>query len=380
MTAKSTSVSPLSSPQAFQSLLDASAEGMLVTDHLGTIELFGRAAEQLFGYRTSEIIGKNVGVLMADNDRQLHSQHLLNLMSKPAINAPGPGREIAAQHKDGSRFPASISVEIIGGSDPPQVITIIRDIAAQQQSMQEGIRLHDRLMNVARLATIGEMTSGIAHELNQPLAAIATYAHACDRLLSGAKPDIDEIQGALRQIAEQAVRAGSAIQRLRNLARIASVKQQSEDVNSVIAELTELIRSDIKCHGVTYQTDLALDLPTALLDRAQIQQVVLNLVRNALESLEFMPSPSKQVTVRTRLLAEGDIEISVSDNGPGVDKRVADRLFHPFCTTKSDGTGLGLAISRTIVQAHGGSLDFSRQVTTGARFEIRLPASLEGEQ
>jgi len=235
------------------------------------------------------------------------------------------------------------------------------------------IHLQERLMHVSRLATIGEMASGIAHELNQPLSAIATYAHACDRLLGGPEPEIEEIQTALRDIADQAVRAGDIIRRLRSLARAENPQQGPADVNTVIAELTDLIQSDAQAHAVTYRTEFAPQLPQVTLDRAQIQQVILNLVRNALEALAPRREAAGEVVVTTRPSAEGEVEITVRDNGPGVDQQIVGRMFDPFCTTKAAGTGLGLAMSRTIVRAHGGSLEYFPQVPAGACFTIRLP-------
>jgi two-component system sensor kinase FixL len=240
------------------------------------------------------------------------------------------------------------------------------------------LRLQERLMHVSRLATVGEMASCIAHEINQPLAAIATYAHACDRLLSLPDPELGEIQAALRQIAEQAVRAGDIIRRLRSLARDEDTQHGPADVNAVIAELTDLIQRDAKAHGVTYRAELATDLPQITLDRARIQQVVLNLVRNALEALALAQLDTKEVIVSTRRTPEGEVEIAVCDNGPGVDSRIAGRMFDPFSTTKAAGTGLGLAISRTIVRAHGGSLEHFLHVPAGACFAIRLPLDAPG--
>lgn len=229
-------------------------------------------------------------------------------------------------------------------------------------------------MHVSRLATVGEMASGIAHELNQPLAAIATYAHACDRLLGMPDPQIDEIQTALKQIAEQAVRAGDIIRRLRGLARTEDVSRAPADVNIVIEELTELIHADANAHGVEYRRELAPDLPGLVLDRSQIQQVVMNLVHNALEALALGQLDTKEVVVRTRATASGDVEISVCDNGVGVHSSIENRMFDPFCSTKATGTGLGLPISRTIVRAHGGALEYRPNEPRGACFTVKLPA------
>ena len=371
-------VSDPASPQELKALLDAAVDGIVLINHVGSIQVFNQSAERLFGYESSEVIGRNVSMLMTGNDRSAHDGYLARYAATRVPHIIGKGREVNAQRKDGSVFPALLSVGVVAGTEPPRFVGFIQDITDRRKSEQDGMRLQERLMHVSRLATIGEMASGIAHELNQPLAAIATYAHACDRLLSLPEPEIEEIQTALRDIADQAVRAGDIIRRLRSLARAENPQQGPADVNAVVAELTGLIQSDAKAHGVTYRAELATDLPQITLDRAQIQQVVLNLVRNALEALALAQLDTKEVIVSTRRTPEGEVEIAVCDNGPGVDSQIAGRMFDPFSTTKAAGTGLGLAISRTIVRAHGGSLEHFPHVPAGACFAIRLPLDVPG--
>ena len=230
-------------------------------------------------------------------------------------------------------------------------------------------------MHASRLATVGAMASGVAHELNQPLAAIATYAHACDRLLSLPNPEIGEVQAALREISAQALRAGDIIQKLRNLARVEESPRAPADINAVITELSDLIRSNAQAHGVRYRQELAPNLPTINIERAQIQQVVLNLVRNALEALALGRVDARELVVRTRATPSADVEVSICDNGPGVDEQLRYRIFDPFCSTKPAATGLGLPISRTIVQTHGGALDYRPNQPTGACFVVHLPST-----
>lgn len=235
-------------------------------------------------------------------------------------------------------------------------------------------RLQDRLLHVSRLAAVGEMAAGIAHELNQPLAAVANYAQACERLLGLPDPDLEEVRDALRQITAQAVRAGDIINRLRGLTRAREARGEHTDVNSLILELADLIESDARHHQARCRVELADGLPPLVLDRAQIQQVVLALVRNALEALAEVPAASREVLVRTARAQDGDIMIVVCDNGPGIAPAIAQRLFDPFCTTKPAGTGLGLASSRTIARAHGGTLEHRANTPNGACFELHLPS------
>jgi two-component system sensor kinase FixL len=234
-------------------------------------------------------------------------------------------------------------------------------------------RLQERLMHVSRLAAVGEMASGVAHELNQPLAAVANYAQACERLLGLPDPDLEEVRDALRQITAQAVRAGDIISRLRGLTRARESLGELTDVNSLLLELADLIESDARLHEATCRFELGKGLAPIALDRAQIQQVIFTLVRNALEALDDRPPGSREVVVSTARAPDGDVLIEVRDNGPGISAQILERLFDPFCTTKPAGTGLGLASSRTIARSHGGTLEHRPNTPAGACFVLRLP-------
>ncbi len=359
--------------EEFQALLDAAVDGIVVIDHTGNVQAFNRAAERLFGYTAAEVVGSNVSLLMAEPDRSAHDDHIARFIRTRVPHIIGRGREVEARRKDGTVFPVFLSVGVVEGAEPPRFVGFVQDISFRRRSEEETHRLQERLTHVSRLATVGEMSAGIAHELNQPLTAVANYAQACDRLLGLPDPDIEEIRGALKQITAQAVRAGDIIRRLRALARNDAMKREPTDINLLVRELTDLIQLDAKAHDAVYKLELAAKLPAAEVDRAQLQQVILNLVRNALEALSESSSGPRQVTLRTQLLAEGDVEISICDNGPGVAPAIASRLFDPFCTTKAHGTGLGLAISRTIVKAHQGTLDYRPNRPSGACFNVRLP-------
>ncbi len=238
--------------------------------------------------------------------------------------------------------------------------------------------LPGRMLHVSRLATIGEMAAGIAHELNQPLTAIANYAQACDRLLGKPNADLSDLRAALREIAAQAVRAGEIIRRVRTLARSQPVERSTADVNSVINEILELMQTDARAHGARLRLALTESLPQVSIDRVQIQHVILNLVRNAFEALAEDGSGAREVLICSRCAEGGDVEIAVCDTGPGVSAQELDRIFDPFFSTKASGTGLGLPISNTVVRAHGGTLAYRPNQPGGSCFYVLLPPEAAG--
>ena len=233
--------------------------------------------------------------------------------------------------------------------------------------------LHGRLLNVSRMATIGEMAAGVAHELNQPLTAIANYAHACERLLSQPDADPADLREALRQITHQTARAADILRRLRTLARSQRAEHAPASLNALVTELYELLQTDALVHDVQLTLELAPHLPEVLVDAGQIQQVILNLVRNSLDALACRSAAGRRITIRTALSAEGEVQLSVCDNGPGVSAAAMKRIFDPFFSTKENGTGLGLAITHTIARAHSGTVGYRPNVPSGACFDILLP-------
>src|SRR6185503_15393056 len=301
----------------------------------------------------------------------------------------GVGREIEGQRKDGSRFPAFLSVGRVADADPPRFVGFVRDVTTEKRALasiqaerdqavtrrreeQEARRLQERLTHVSRMATMGEMAAGIAHELNQPLSAIATYARACERFLNSAQPDLPETLSSLAEISAEAMRAGEMIRRLRQLVSNHPSEREPTQINDLVRDLSVLMQADARVHRTQIDFDLQPTLPLVRADRAQLQQMVLSLVRNAVEALGEAGTTGRKVAVRTARAPDGRVELSVCDNGPGVSPDMVDRLFMPFVTTKSTGTGLGLAISQTIAQAHGATLAYRMNEPAGACFYARF--------
>lgn len=375
-----------------QALLDAAVDAVVLIDHRGAISAFNRSAERLFGYSAAELMGRNVSILMPESYRIEHDGYLERYARTGIPHIIGVGREVEALRKDGTTFPAFLSVGRVAGSEPPRFVGFIRDVTTERQALamieaerdraetrrneeQEARRLQDRMTHVSRMATLGEMAAGIAHELNQPLSAIATYARACERFLASPDPDLPETLSALREIGGEALRAGDIIRRLRQLVSAPLAEQTDIDLNELIEDLSVLAQADARVHKAKMVFELAPGLPRMRANRVQIQQLVLSLVRNALEALAESPITERRVVVRTERAPTGGIELSVCDNGPGVAPGMVERLFIPFSTTKASGTGLGLPISQTIAQAHGGSIGHRALAPNGACFYVRLPLS-----
>jgi two-component system sensor kinase FixL len=358
-------------PDHFQAVMDAAVDGVILIDHLGQIQAFNRAAEQLFGRSAEEMQGRNVSLLMPEPERSAHDNYLARYLQTGVTHIIGRGRDLEAQRGDGSRFPVHLSVGRVEGTDPPQFVGFIRDITAETEAR----RSSERLMNVSRLATMGEMAAGIAHELNQPLTAIANYANAGKRFLAMPEPDLEEAREAVREIANEGMRAGEIIRRLRHIVRGGEDIREKLTASEVIDELRLLTQADARAHDTRLRFMLREDTPEILVHRVQITQVLLNLIRNALESLAHDAPGNREIVVRCARAETGECEISVSDNGPGVSPHILDRIFDPFRSTKPNGTGLGLPMSRTIAQAHGGDVKYLPVQPRGACFVLILPAA-----
>jgi len=361
----------------FKALLDVAVDAVVIIDHRGIIEAFNRAAETLFGYTAAEAVGRNVSLLMPEPHGSQHDRHIERYLTSGVPHIIGIGREVDACRKDGSMIPVSLAVGRMPDSDPPRFVGFLHDLTARHQVAEEQRRMQQRMNRVSHLATMGEMAAAIAHEINQPLAAISNYALACERLLEAPGHELAEVQGALRQISGQALRAAEIIRRVRNLVRTREPRREPVDINELVEELSVLAGSVARLHGVKLSLDLADDLASIDVDGIQIQQVLLNLIHNAIEALAATSVAEKWVVVRTLRAGADEIEISVVDCGPGVDPAIAGRIYDPFCTTKEQGTGLGLAISKSIVEAHRGRLSHRPNTPRGACFVVTLPTTTD---
>ena len=353
-------------------LLDAAVDAMILIDPRGGITRFNPSAERMFGYREADLLGRNVSMLMPEPYRGEHDRYIGRYAQTGERRIIGIGREVVGQRKDGTTFPLDLSVGEFRTAEDHGFVGILRDLTQRKAQTREAEELRARLTHASRLGTLGEMVSGIAHEVNQPLTAISNYASACRRLAQGGKLDSADLVGALQQISTQAERAGQVIRGLRAMLRKRDEVREPVDCNRLIREVVKLIDFDVRQAGFRLDLDLAPQLPTVSADAIQVQQVVLNLVRNALDAMQaHAHGDSIAVASSAR---DGFVEIRVADSGPGLSAEAMARVFEPFFTTKPQGIGLGLSICKSIVNAHGGELTVGSRVTGGAEFQLRLPA------
>lgn len=255
---------------------------------------------------------------------------------------------------------------------------VVERVRAQEQLRQHDLEVRDRLGHLTRIAVMGEMASSIAHEINQPLTAIATYAQACRRLVSSKGIDDSETLNVLLRISEEAIRAGEIVHGLRDLVRKRQTRREECEINDVILDIEPLLEVDARIHDVRLSLALADGLPTILADHVQIQQVIINLVRNAVDAMAQTPSDRRHIMIDTRQTDEGDVEVRVVDNGCGMPKDAGERVYEAFFTTKDRGTGMGLSVSRTIITSHGGRIGFSDSPGGGTTFHFTLPPATGG--
>jgi two-component system, LuxR family, sensor kinase FixL len=369
---------PMASAE-LHALLDAAVDAIVVTDERGRISAFNAAAEHLFGYDPAEVLGEAVDILMPDPHRSRHGEYMQRYLDTGEARIIGFGREVQARRANGESFPVSLSVGEAVDAHGRRFVGILRDLSGQKAAERHARSLEARLADVGRFSLMGELAAGIAHEINQPLSAIATYAQALKHMARRDPVDVDALIEACEKIDAQARRAGQVIKDLRNFIRKQDVRTQLLDVNDVVADVLNLVEADAHAEGIRVVTEYASGLPKVPADAMQLQQVLLNLTRNSVDAMRDGLRKAKGIAICTEHDAEGNVCISVTDHGSGVSPRLGDHIFHPFVTTKREGLGVGLAISRTIVQAYKGTLSYRDNPTGGSIFVISLPAAAGAE-
>jgi two-component system, LuxR family, sensor kinase FixL len=357
-----------------RSILDTVPDAMIVINGYGVIQFFSTAAERLFGFAEHEAIGKNVSELMPMPDRARHDGYLARYRSSGERHIIGIGRIVTGKRRDGTTFPMHLSIGEMQSGGEPYFTGFVRDLTEHQQTQARLQELQSELVHISRLSAMGEMASALAHELNQPLAAISNYMKGSRRLLSGSSdPNAPKIENALDRAAEQALRAGQIIRRLRDFVSRGESEKRVESLSKLIEEAGALGLAGAREQNIQLRFNLNPEFDLVLVDRVQIQQVLVNLFRNALEAMA--QSPRRELIATNAKVEDEMIEIAVSDTGPGFHDDVKANLFQTFFTTKETGMGVGLSISRSIIEAHGGRMWAEGNPSGGATFRFTLPAA-----
>jgi two-component system, LuxR family, sensor kinase FixL len=353
-----------------QSILDTVPDATIVIDERGTVHSFSAAAERLFGYKRDEVIGRNVKLLMPAPYQQNHDGYLDRYQRTGERRIIGIGRVVVGERKDGSTFPLELSVGEMRSSERRYFTGFIRDITERQKTEARLQELQSELVHISRLTAMGEMASTLAHELNQPLSAITNYLNGSRRILAEATDASSaRVREAVEKAVDQALRAGQIIRRLRDFVARGETERRVESLHKMIEEAGALALVGAKEQGVRVRFQFDSEADQVLADKVQIQQVLLNLMRNGMEAMEGLER--RELTVSTRVSGD-EVLIGVSDSGTGIAPEVADQLFQPFITTKRQGMGVGLSISRTIIEAHGGRIWVEPSDTGGAAFYFTL--------
>src|SRR5438874_8129579 len=367
--------------ERFRRVVEAAPNAMIMVNHEGQITLANQQAEKTFGYPREELLGRPIEMLVPERVRSGHQGFRHDYLCDPQARPMGAGRELFARRKDGSEVPVEIGLSPIHTSNGPLVLASIVDITQRKLAELGAARQRHDLAHLARVTTLGELSSSLAHELTHPITAILINAQAAQRFLDSDDVDLKEVREILNDIATEDQRAGEVIHRLRSLLKKGEPQKHCDvNPNEVVQDVLKLVRNDLINQNVTADTDLAQNLPSIIGDRVQLQQVLLNLVLNACEAMADCASSERQLLIVSKL-EKNAVQVSVTDRGVGIPEKKLEQVFERFFTTKKEGMGLGLSICRSIIDAHEGKIWATNNADCGATFYFSLPIDRqEGRQ
>jgi len=355
-------------------IFNASIEGIITINSSGIILSTNSAVETIFGYSEKELIGCRFNKLLSPSQSKNQGNDLKSYLQAKAPSVIGQIREVEGMHKDGSLIPLDMTLVEFSIDGANYLTGIVRDVSLRKHQEQQKKEHLEELAHVTRLCLIGEMGSGIAHEVNQPLTAIANYTQACLRFIGADKPDLGQLGEILFKIHQQALKAGQIIHRMKDFVSSRKKYRTDTDINFLVEDAVSLCAADFKQNNISLELDLARNLPNVTIDNVQIEQVLLNLIRNSIDALMDLPQKTqRQIQIQTQMKSLNQIEIKVHDNGSGINEAQRKKILTPFFTTKPTGMGMGLSISRSIIEAHEGVLYFNSEPEKGTTFYFTLP-------
>ena len=363
--------------EKFRLVIDAAPNALVMVDSAGVISFANAPAATVFGYSLSELIGRPIETLIPERFRDRHAGYRNGFLSEPSSRAMGAGRDLFGRRKDGSEFPVEVGLSPIHTAEGLFVMASVIDITARKQAELEHQLQNMELARVGRVAVMGELAASLAHEVNNPIGAIVANASAGQRLLAAGKIGTEELTELLADIVADGRRAGEVIQGIRNMVRKGEARRSLTPIGDTIRQLLRIVHADAIGRDVKVTAKVGPDACQVWGDPVQLLQVLLNLALNGLEAMSAVPPNTRRLFIRAGRDGNGDILVSVRDSGPGFPSGMAEELFEPFFSTKSEGTGMGLAISRSIIEAHGGTLSGENCDDGGACFTVRLPQAKE---
>lgn len=357
-------------------IFNASVEGIITIDMADTIISANAAVEPIFGYTPEELLGCHINKLMPSSPKETHYYSLPRL-----AKSVGQIREIEGIRKDGSIVPLDMSVAEFSIDNAHYFTSIVRDVSLRKHRERQDKEHLDELAHVTRLGLMGEMASGIAHEVNQPLTAISTYTQFSINLIRTENPNLVQLTEILDKTRTEAIRAGQIIRRMRDFIKSHVKHRSTADLNTLIHEAVSLCITDLKQNNISLTFELEKNPPPVYVDHVQIEQVLINLIRNSVDALLTLPATQeRQLAIHTRLISDNDIQVRVKDNGPGLSEEQQKKILTPFYTTKTDGMGMGLSISNSLIEAHDGTLHFNSQPGKGTTFYFTLPIRRKSDE
>ncbi|WP_395339390.1 two-component system sensor histidine kinase NtrB [Ningiella sp. W23] len=358
-------------------VLDAAVDGIIVTDENGTIELFNAAAEIMFGYKQADIVGKSVGMLMPSSHMKSHDNFIRHYLKTGITQIVGKGRQTVGLNAKQENFPIYLSIGEVKHAARKQFIASVQDLTKQESFRREAQKLREKLAHIARLNTMGELIAGVAHEMNQPLTAISTYAKASQNFLMSLEQSdhpnasLTKVAAAQVKIEDQVTRALFMNNQLRSFVKRSGGKRERVNFHQLIADTVELATLDTRIMKHQILLKLAkISSPYVFADHVQLEQVLLNLIRNGLDAME---NHGSKLCIQTHIRKDGELCVEIVDDGSGIDETIRGDIFEPFITTKDTGMGMGLPVSKTIVESYGGTIGFHANSEGGSTFYFTLP-------